>query len=133
MSSKSIRLFAIVSGIVALAVLSAWIAAGAPNLVDEIERFLDPPELWSVSDYGFYGDDEGGPNLSRINTPERAEALLRLLDRIIGTANDAAVPEDLGSALEQIRNVAPQLAQLQSFRRLDALARRTATAASKSR
>jgi hypothetical protein len=80
-----------------------------------------PPERWSVSDYGFYGDDEGGPNLSRINTPERAKAMLRLLDRMIGTAKDAVVPEDLGSALEQIRNVAPQLAELHSFRRLEAL------------
>lgn len=126
-------MFTIMSGIVALAALSAWIAAGTPNVIDEIERFLDPPERWLVSDYGFYGDDEGGPNLPRINTPERAEAMLRLLDRIIGTAEDAVVPDDLGSALEQIRNVAPQLAQLHSFRRLDALARRKAIPGSKSR
>jgi hypothetical protein len=122
-----------VAGIIVLAVLGAWIAAGAPSPIDEIERFLDPPERWSVSDYGFYGDDEGGANLSRINTPERAEAMLRLLDRKIGTAENAIVPDDLGSALEQIRSVAPQLAELHSFRRLEALSRRMATGGSKSR
>ena len=126
-------MFVILSGIVALAVLGAWIAAGAPSPVDEIERLLAPPERWSVSDYGFYGDNEAGANLSRINTPERAEAMLRLLDRRIGTTENAVVPEDLGSALEQIRNVAPKLAELQSFRRLEVLSRRMATGRSKSR
>jgi hypothetical protein len=132
-SSKSARLFAIASGIVALAVLGAWIAAGAPSPVDEIERLLTPPERWSVSDYGFYGDDQGAPSLSRIDSPKRAEAMLRLLDRMIGTAEGAVVPGDLGSALEQIRNVAPQLAELHSFRRLEALARRAAIGGSASR
>jgi hypothetical protein len=131
-SSKSIRLFAIVSGIVALAVLGVWIAAGAPSPIVELERFFWPPERWSVSDYGFYGDDEAGPGLSRINTPERAEAMLRLLDRTIGTAQDTVLPEDLADALEQIRNVAPQLAQRESFRRLEVLARRAATGGPKS-
>jgi hypothetical protein len=125
-------LLAIGAGIVALAVLGAWIAAGAPSPVDEIERLLTPPEHWSVSDYRFYGDNEGGANLSRINTPERADAMLRLLDRIIGTTHDAVVPEDLQSALEQIRDVAPHLAERRSFRRLEAQARRMATGGSKS-
>lgn len=91
----------------------------------EIERVLAPPERWSVSDYGFYGDD-GEANLSMINTPERAESMLRLLDRKIGTEQDAWVPDDIGMALEQIRVVSPQLVELPSFRRLETLARRRA-------
>jgi hypothetical protein len=91
--------------------------------VDAIDRFLVPFECWSMLEYGLYGDDGGEPKLSRINNSVKAEAFLRLLDRTIGTAEGAVIPLDLADALEQVRLVAPQLAETQRFRRLGALAR----------
>ena len=88
--------------------------------VKAIERFLVPFECWSIGEYGLYGDDE----LSMIDNEAKAEALLRLLDRTIGTAENAVIPYDLGDALEQIRKVAPNLARNPEYRRLETAARR---------
>ena len=95
------------------------------NAVDTIERFLMPFDSRSMFDYGLYsGDDDGKPKLSMIDDEAKAEALLRLLDRTVGTADNAVVPYDLGDALGQVRKVAPDLAQTQKYRRLAMAARR---------
>ncbi len=96
------------------------------NAVDTIERFLMPFDCWTISGYGLYGGDEddGKPRLSMIDDEAKAEALLRLLDRTVGTADNAVIPYDLGDALEQVRKVAPDLARDQRYRRLATAARR---------
>jgi hypothetical protein len=107
----------------AFANLPAVCGEAFAEAVDVIERFLVPFECWSMLDYGLYGDEEGRAKLSKIDTRQKAEALLRLLDRTIGTAEGSIVPIDLGSALEQVRTVAPQLVETQRFRRLTTLTR----------
>ena len=97
--------------------------------VEEIERFLTPFDCWSMLDYGFYDNGETGdeitPQLSTmIDDEPKARALLRLLDRTIGDAQDAVVPHDLSLALQQIETVTPKLAKDPAFRRLSAAARR---------
>ena len=92
--------------------------------VDAIERFLVPFECWSMIEYGLYGDDENQrPRMSRINTGEKAASFLQLLDRTIPTSGTASIPNDLSSALQQIRTVAPRLAGTPSYRRLATAAR----------
>ena len=88
--------------------------------VDTIERFLVPFECWSMGEYGLYGNDE----LSMIDNKAKAEALLRLLDRTVGTAENAVIPYDLGDALEQVRKAAPNLARNPEYHRLETAARR---------
>lgn len=94
------------------------------DAVKTIERFLVPFECWSMVDYGLYGDEGDQPKLSRINTAEKAEAFLQLLDLTIGTSEGAVVPNELGRALDQISQVAPALVESRVFRRLATAARR---------
>ena len=93
------------------------------NAVDTIERFLMPFDCRSMIGYGLYGGDRD-PKLSMIDDKAKAEALLRLLDRTVGTADNAVIPYDLGDALGQVRKVAPDLARTQKYRRLAMAARR---------
>ena len=83
--------------------------------VDVIERFLVPFECWSIIDYGLYGEKDGAPRLSSIDNHVKAAAFLRLLDLTIGTAEGSVIPYDLADALEQVRSVAPHLAENQYF------------------
>ena len=101
--------------------------------VDAIERFLVPFDCWAMIDYGLYGDDEiellkkfdgEKPKLAIIDDKSKAQALLRLLDRTIGKAENAVIPDDLGNVLEQVRKVAPDLATTPEYRRLETAARR---------
>ena len=92
--------------------------------VKAIERFLVPFECWSMRNYGLYGDGEGKPRLSMIDNETKAKALLCLLDRTIGKAENAVIPYDLGDALEQVRKVTPNLARNPEYRRLETAARR---------
>ena len=93
--------------------------------VNTIERFLLPFECWSILDYDLYsGDSDRTPKLSMIDDEAKAESLLRLLDRTIGTAENAVIPHDLGDALEQVRKVAPNLVRTPKYRRLETAARR---------
>ena len=91
--------------------------------VAAIERFLVPFECWSMFDYGFVKDSQM-VNLEIVDDVEKANALLRLLDRTIGTAEEAIIPHDLGDALEQVRNVATKLARTTEYRRLETVASR---------
>jgi hypothetical protein len=108
----------------ALADLPATAGEAFAEAVNAIERFLVPFECWSMLEYGFYGEEDGRPKLSNIGSHEKAAAFLRLLDLTIGTAEGAVIPYDLADALDQIRRVAPNLAESQGFRRLATSARR---------
>ena len=106
-----------------LAKLPARTRGEFANAVDTIERFLMPFDCRSMLNYGLYGDYRD-PKLSMIDDEAKAEALLRLLDRTVGTADNAVVPYDLGDALGQVLKVAPDLARTQKYSRLAMAARR---------
>ena len=108
----------------ALADLPATAQEAFAEAVDAIERFLVPFECWSMHDYGLYGEEDGMPKLSSIDNHAKAAAFLRLLDLTIGTAEGSVTPHDLADALDQVRRVAPTLAENQVFRRLATAARR---------
>jgi hypothetical protein len=92
--------------------------------VGAIERFLVPFDAWSMIDYGLYGNDaENVPLLAKINTREKAEAFLLLLDKTIGAAEGAVIPHDLSTALQQVRAIAPPLVDTPRYRRLATAAR----------
>ena len=93
------------------------------DAVNAISHFLVPFESWSMHDYGIICRGDGG-NIGLINSPEKAAALLRLLDRTVGGADGIPVPYDLGEALEQVRNISTTLTELPSYRRLATLTRR---------
>lgn len=93
------------------------------DAVNSIDRFLVPFESWSMHDYGIIGRGEGS-NVKLINTPEKAEALLRMLDRTLSGADGTPVPYDLGETLEHIRHISVALTELPSYRRLATYARR---------
>ena len=95
----------------ALATLPATTQAAFAEAVNTIERFLVPFECWSMLDYGLYGEEDGNPKLSSIDNHVKAAAFLRLLDLTIGTAEGSVIPYDLADALDQIRRVAPNLAE----------------------
>lgn len=92
--------------------------------VHAIERFLVPFDCWSMVQYGMYGKEGEAKRLAAINDEEKAGAFLRLLDLTIGNSEGAVVPRDLTDALDQIRSVAPHLADTPAYRRLATVARR---------
>jgi len=108
----------------ALADLPATAPEAFAEAVDAIERFLVPFECWSMLEYGLYGEEDDNPKLSTIDNHEKAAAFLRLLDLTIGTSEGAVIPYDLAEALDQVRKIAPNLAENQVFRRLATAARR---------
>ena len=113
----------------ALAVLPAAARGEFAEAVATIERFLRPFDCWSMLSYGLYQGEwekpqEECPQLSMIDDQPKAEALLKLLDRTVGTAESAVIPDDLGDALEQVRGAAPSLVDTLQFRRLETAARR---------
>lgn len=109
----------------ALADLPAASGDAFAEAVDTIARFLVPFECWSMLDYGLYGKHDGGKKLALvINDEPKAKALLRLLDLTVGTSEGAVIPHDLTDALDQIKEVAPALAETPAFRRLSTSARR---------
>jgi len=108
----------------ALADLPATSEDAFAEAVDAIARFLVPFECWSMLDYGLYGEHDGGKKLALIDDEAKAKALLSLLDLTVGTSVGAVIPHDLTDALDQIREVAPALADAPAFRRLSTSARR---------
>ena len=108
----------------ALAELPVTAQEAFAEAVDAIERFLVPFECWSMIEYGLWGEGDGKPTLLTINNQAKAAAFLRLLDATIGTSEGSVVPHDLADALDQIRKIAPRLAESQVFRRLATAARR---------
>jgi len=110
----------------ALADLPATSGQAFAEAVSVIERFLVPFECWSMQDYGLYGEEGGRKKLTLIDDETKARALLRLLDLTVGNSDGDVVPHDLTDALDQVRSVAPQLADDPSYRRLSTAARRKA-------
>ena len=108
----------------ALADLPAASGEAFAEAFEAIERFLVPFQCWSMLEYGLYGDEGGEKKLSIIDSDSRAMALLRLLDLTVGTPENAIVPTDLASALDQISSAAPPLVANPAFRRLSTAARR---------
>lgn len=108
----------------AFADLPATAGDAIAEAVNAIERFLVPFECWSMIDYGLYGDDNGEKKLAIVNDSSKASAFLHLLDLTVGSSEGAVVPLDLTDALDQIRSVAPVLADSPAFRRLSTAARR---------
>jgi hypothetical protein len=108
----------------ALADLPSTAQGAFAEAVDAIERFLVPFDCWSMLEYGLYGDEEGEPKLANIDDVKKAGAFLRLLDRTIGDSETSIIPTDLSDALNQVRKVAPSLAETPVFRRLSTAARR---------
>lgn len=108
----------------ALADLPATSGDAFAEAVDAIARFLVPFECWSMIVYGLYGEEGEAKKLAVINDEPKAKALLRLLDLTVGTSEGAVIPHDLTDALDQIRSVAPSLADAPAFRRLSTAARR---------
>lgn len=108
----------------ALAHLPAVTGARFTQAVAKIERFLVPFSCWSLLEYNLHGEgDDGEARLEAINSPDKARALLTLLNLTIGSAEDAVVPYDLGKVLEQVRSTSPALEVTPDFRRLMTLAR----------
>lgn len=89
------------------------------SAVDEIDKYLMPFNCWAMHDFGF--DFQRKDKLIDVVTDsEKAKALLKLLDRSIGTDEDAVVPYDLSAALEHIAVIDNKLIKLPSFKRLKA-------------
>jgi hypothetical protein len=90
------------------------------DAVETIGRFLMPFDCWSMLDYGLYGEDK----LQTIDTPQKGEGLLKLLELTVGQTQSSVIPHDLSEALSKIAEVAPALQDDPSYRRLAAAARR---------
>ena len=108
-----------------LAKLPAIARGRFAEAVDTTERFLVPFPCWSMLNYGLHGNDDGTPKLAMIDDDAKASALSRLLDRTIGTAEDAVIPHGLGDVLAQVRKVAPNFAQMPEYRHLETATCRT--------
>lgn len=94
--------------------------------VDAVARYLVPGSVTSRHDYGLYGEGDDGPVLEFIvDTEEKAEALLRLLDLTVGAGDDATIPWDLDELLAWIRQVAPRLVERSEFAQLTTMAQRS--------
>ncbi len=94
--------------------------------VDAVARYLVPGSVTSRHDYGLYGEEDDEPVLKVVvNTEEKAEALLRLLELTVGSGDDATTPWDLDELLVRIREVAPELVERPEFAQLTTMAQRS--------
>ncbi len=94
--------------------------------VNAVARYLVPGSVTSRHDYGFYGEKDGKPLLEVIvDTEEKAEALLRLLDLTVGSEDESMTPWDLDELLAWIREVAPKLVERPVFAQLTTMAQRS--------
>ena len=94
--------------------------------VEAVERFLVPGSATSRHDYGLYGEEDDKQVLEIIvDSPEKAEALLRLLDLTITSEEGVMTPLGLDELLARIREVAPELVERPEFARLTTMAQRS--------
>ena len=109
-----------------LASLPARANGAFAEALDVISHLLVPFDCRSLYVYGLRStsDNDENSRLSMINNHEKAQALLVLLDRTIGTEENTVHPYELSEALEQIEKVNTPLARSRAFRRLTALTRR---------
>jgi hypothetical protein len=109
----------------AFADLPATATGAFAQAASAVERFIVPFDCWSMSDFGFSKEDEGGRlSLAAIETADDAAALLRLLDLAIGSGEKSVVPYDLPDALDRITVLSAGISSSPAFRRLATLARR---------
>jgi len=94
------------------------------DAVRVIERFLVPFDCWSLGDFGLYRVASDDLVLAVIDSAEKAEAFLKLLDLTIGTQEGSVVPSELARGLDRIRQLSPHLSDNRAFRRLEATARK---------
>lgn len=90
--------------------------------VEAVARFLEPGSVTSRHDYGL-GSHEDLEAI--VDTEEKAEALLRVLDLTVGSGDDATTPWDLEELLAWIRGVAPKLVERPEFAQLTTMAQRS--------
>ena len=92
--------------------------------VDLIDHLLVPFDCRSLYAYGLRSISDKDSMKTLVDDAKKAKALLRLLDRTIGTTENAVFPYELGDALEQISKTALALTKSRAFRRLETLSRR---------
>ena len=77
-----------------------------------------------MMDFGIVRTEGGGERIIGITDADQARAILSLVDRAIGYADNARVPHDLHYLLDHIGNIAPALERSRPFERLQTLTRR---------
>lgn len=113
--------------------VSRWMAAlpaesggEFPAAVDSVARFLVPGSTDSRHDYGLYAEEDDEEGLDAIvDSPEKAGALLRLLDLTVGDDEGVHTPFGLDELLDHIRKRAPALVERPEFARLTTMAQRS--------
>ncbi|MCF8811753.1 hypothetical protein KIP31_21105 [Xanthomonas campestris pv. campestris] len=90
---------------------------------NSVRRFLVPFESWSLHDYGLRSENQDRVS-EVINNFEKASALLDIFDLTISGNDGTPIPHELGTALQIIREIAPNLSRTPSYRRLAAFTRR---------
>ncbi|MCC5069600.1 hypothetical protein LLE67_17465 [Xanthomonas campestris] len=90
---------------------------------DSIRRFLIPFESWSLHDYGLRSENRNRVS-EVINNSEKASALLDIFDLTISGNDGTPIPHELGTALQIVSEIAPNLSRTPSYRRLAAFTRR---------
>lgn len=94
--------------------------------VDAVARFLVHGSTESRHDYGLHGEEDGEEVLdATVDSPEKAEALLRLLDLTVGDEEGVFAPLGLDELLARIRKKAPALVERPEFARLTTMAQRS--------
>jgi hypothetical protein len=108
----------------ALASLPAACGSAFVDACAVIERLIVPFETWTLMDFGIVHMGGGGERIVGIGDAGQANAILSLVDRAIGYADNVRVPHDLHYLLDHVRNIAPGLERSRTFERLQTLTRR---------
>lgn len=102
-------------------------AAAGPYYAEAAELvlpYLTPFDCWSMYDYGVLDSNSVDDKYAVIDDRTKAAAFLAILDKTIGSEEDAIVPNGLEGALLHIAKVAPKLEKDIRFQRLLTLSRR---------
>ena len=108
----------------ALASLPAACGSAVVDACTVIERLIVPFETWTLMDFGIVRTERGGEPIIGIADADQASAILSLIDRAIGYADNARVPYDLHYFLDHVCKIAPALERNRTFERLQTLTRR---------
>jgi len=86
--------------------------------------YLTPFDCWSLWDYGLMETNDVDQKFKKIDTPDKAAALLSILDRTVGGEEGAIIPDGLQDALTHIASLSPKIEKDPRFHRLVTLNRR---------
>ena len=86
--------------------------------------YLTPFDCWSLFDYGVLDSNAVDDKFSVIDSHPKASAFLAILDKTIGSEENAIIPSGLEGALLHITKVAPKLEKDIRIQRLLTLSRR---------